>query len=148
MTTTHPTSRIRRVGLRTTVLALALVALGSSPARAQMEAPASSAPKPAVRRDNRAELQVENNNWLDAHLYLVRDGMLTSLGFMNGPGEEHFTLPSMATMAGADIQVLALPIGGTGAYLSPVLVISPGDKVKMTIQNNLALSSVAVEPKG
>ena len=146
MNTTRLMSPTRRLGMRTAVLAFALAALGGSPALAQTQAPGP--PKIAVRRDARAELQVENNNWLDAHLYLVRDGMLTSLGFMNGPGEEHFTLPSMATMAGADVQVLVLPIGATGAYLSPVLVISPGDKVQLTIQNNLSLSSVTVEPRG
>jgi len=148
MNATHSMSGTGRMGMRAAVLALTLAAIGPSLAWAQLQVPAHATPNAVVTRKGRAELVVVNNNWLDAHLYLVRDGMLTSLGFMNGPGEEQFPLPSMATWAGADVQVLVLPIGGTGAYLTPVLAINPGDQVRMTIQNNLSLSTVTVAPKG
>ena len=147
MNATRSLPGTRLMGLRTATLAFALAALGPSQAWAQLEVPSQATPNAVAKRKAHAELLVVNNNWLDAHLYLVRDGMLTSLGFMNGPGEERFTLPALATMAGADVQVLVLPIGGTAVYESPVLVISPGDQVRMTIQNNLSLSSVSVTPR-
>jgi hypothetical protein len=137
----------RSIGLRTAVLALALAALGPSQLWAQAES-TQQAPAAAAKLKDHATLSVENNNWLDAHLYLVRDGMLTSLGFMSGPGKEDFKLPSMATVAGADVQVLVLPIGGSTSYLTPRLVINLGDQVFMTIENNLSLTSVSVSHKG
>jgi len=149
MNTTRLMSGARLMGIRTAVLTFAVVALGHSTAWAQMQVPAqAAAPNAVVKKNNRAELFVENDNWLDAHLYLVRDGMLTSLGFMTGPGAERFTLPPMATMAGADVQILVLPIGGTESYLTPALVINPGDQVRLTVQNSLSLSTVTVEPTG
>ncbi|HKJ02354.1 MAG TPA: hypothetical protein VJ997_07865 [Longimicrobiales bacterium] len=149
MNTTRSKSRSRRIGMRTAVLALAFAALGPSHAWAQTEAPQQT-PATAVAKRKRADakLVVESFNWLDAHLYLVRDGMLTSLGFVNGPGKTEITLPSMAVAAGSDVRVLVLPIGGTQTYLSPTLVINPGDEVQMTIENDLDLSTAAVFPGG
>jgi hypothetical protein len=150
MNTTRSQYRTPRIGMRTAVLALALAALGPAQAWAQMEAPQQTPAAAVAKRKAQAQakLVVESYNWLDAHLYLVRDGMLTSLGFVNGPGNAEFALPSMAVAAGSDVRVLVLPIGGTQTYLSPMLVINPGDEVQMTIENDLSLSTAAVFPGG
>lgn len=135
---------LRAIGTLTVALGLAVAV----PARASSQSAGPTAPAHAAdkARTPSAVLEVQNNNWLDVHLYMVRDGMLTSLGFMNGPGSAEFDLPSPATVAGADVQLLVLPIGGTRSYLSPTLVISPGDVVDLSIENNLALSSVTISP--
>ncbi len=139
-------STFRSVG--SLVVAVALVAAMPAGASCQSPSPAPGVKAPAKGRTPSVVLEVENNNWLDVHLYVVRDGMLTSLGFMNGPGEAEFAVPGLATLPGADVQLLVLPIGGTASYLSPPLVIDRGDIVDLTIQNDLALSSVTVSPKG
>lgn len=74
------------------ILAAALVAVGPTRAEAQTDTTHVASPKVAKRK-NTADLLVENNNWLDAHVYLVRDGMLTSLGFVGGLTKERLTLP-------------------------------------------------------
>lgn len=91
-------------------------------------------------------LSVQNDNWLDVHVYAVRDGEPYSLGVVTGPGETVFDLPAMMTTPGARVQILALPIGGTADYLSPEIDINPGDVVKLSIANALPLSNVIVEP--
>ena len=136
---TMPSTSVRFRGLRTVLVALALVAAAPAQGWAQSrfeQAPA--VPVPKVRMH--PLLKVENNNWLDVHLYLVRDGMLTSLGFINGPGKAEFNLPTQVTMAGSDVQILVLPIGGLDSYLSPALVVNPWDVVSLVVENNLDLS--------
>jgi len=127
------------------ILAAALVAVGPTRAEAQTDTTQVASLKVAKRK-NTAELLVENSNWLDAHLYLVRDGMLTSLGFVSGLGKEHLTLPALATAGAGEVQILVLPIGGSNAYLSPDLVINPGDQVELTVENQLSLSTVTFLP--
>lgn len=141
MSTTSSTS-IRFGGLRAVLIALALVAAAPAPAWSQPLAENGPVPVPKVRLH--PLLSVENNNWLDLHLYLVRDGMLTSLGFMNGPGKAEFDLPSTVAMPGSDVQILVLPIGGTESYLTQAVVANPWDTVNLVVQNNLALSTMAV----
>ena len=91
-------------------------------------------------------LSVTNDNWLDVHVYLVRDGEPFSLGVVTGPGESVLDLPSLATTPGAKVQLLVLPIGGTADYLSPDVTVNPGDVVRLDIANALPMSSVSVDP--
>ncbi|MGD8321073.1 MAG: hypothetical protein PVJ02_11470 [Gemmatimonadota bacterium] len=138
-----------RFALGAAALAAALLTLAPSTAWARTvpsataadSAETAKAAKPAV-----PTLQVENNNWMDVHVYLVQDGEPLSLGMVTGPGTTEFRLPMMATMAGSDVQLLVLPIGGNDDYLSPLLTVNPGDVVDLTVQNSLPLSSVVVSP--
>ena len=91
-------------------------------------------------------MNVENNNWMDVHVYMVRNGEPFPLGTVSGPGEGRLVLPSLATTPGAQVQILVLPIGGADDYLSPTLIVNPGDVLHLTVQNSLDLSSVSVKP--
>lgn len=141
-------STVRRPSLRTMagtgMLALALLTVAATPGPSAAQQHASAGGRAP---EAHAVLSVQNHNWLDLHVYLVRDGMVTSLGFMSGPGDQEFTLPDMATIPGADVQFLVLPIGGVRSYLSPTTVVSPGDEVDLVVENNLDLSTVSVFPR-
>ncbi|MCH7891528.1 MAG: hypothetical protein IH921_08505 [Gemmatimonadetes bacterium] len=128
--------------MSTAILAGALTAMSPGPlwAQATDNAPTEN---PFAERKPHAELVVQNNNWLDAHVYLVRRGMRTSLGFMTALGKREFELPSWATLSGNDVQILVHLIGGV-SYLTPVVNVYPGDVVELVVQNNLALSSTVV----
>ena len=123
-------------------LALAAPSRGSAQST---EAAAREAPTAATQRVH-PTLQVDNANWLDVHVYLVRDGISTSLGFLTGPGNATIALPDLATWAGSDVQLMVLPVGSRQVYLSPPVIIGRGDEVDLRIENNLALSSVTVAP--
>lgn len=127
------------------VLAAALAALAPSGAWA-LPIPTSPTPDSAVRKPGSASLQVENDNWLDVHVYMVRSGQPISLGVVTGPGKSVLDLPPEATLPGADVQILALLIGGSGAYLSEPIYVDPGNVVDLTIMNDLPLSTVTVWP--
>lgn len=128
--------------MSTAILAGALTAMSPGPlwAQATDNAPTENA---VAERKPHAELVVQNNNWLDAHVYLVRGSMRTSLGFMTALGKREFELPSWATLPGNDVQILVHLIGGV-SYLTPVVNVYPGEVVELVVQNNLALSSTVV----
>ncbi len=128
--------------MSTAILAGALTAMSPGPlwAQATDNAPTENA---VVERKAHAELVEQNNNWLDAHVYLVRGSMRKSLGLMTALGTREFELPSWATLPGNDVQILVHLIGGV-SYLTPMVNVYPGDVVELVVQNNLALSSTVV----
>jgi hypothetical protein len=161
MTISTRLTGLRRTGFRAALSAAAFAVLvptsawGLTPSGPPLTGSAASwgltpyappLPDPVVTRSERPTLQVENNNWLDVHVYLVRDGEASSLGVVSGPGEGHFRMPLVDTTPGSDVQVLILPIGGTDSYLSPSLKVNPSDQVDVTVENSLSLSSVRVKP--
>ncbi len=134
--------------MSTAILAGALTAMSVGPLWAQATdtdtdtdtAPTESA---VAERKSHAELVVLNENWSDAHLYLVRGSTRTSLGFLTALGKKEFRLPSWATATGSDVQILVHLIGGA-SYLVPVFNVDPGDVVELVVRNNIALSSTVV----
>ena len=135
--------------MSTAILAGALTAMspGSLWAQATDNAPTNNAAveNPLAERKSHAALVVQNYNWSDVHLYLVRGSRRTSLGFMTSLGKREFKLPSWATQPG--VQILVHLIGG-GSYLTPAVNAYPGDVVELVVENNLALSSTVVFPAG
>ena len=115
-----PGGRMNNIGkmMSTAILAGALTAMspGSLWAQTTDNTPAENA---VAERKSHAELVVQNNNWLDAHVYVVQRGMRTSLGLMTALGTRAFELPSWATQSGNDVQILVHLIGGV-SYLTPV----------------------------
>ena len=130
--------------MSTAILAGALTAMSPGPlwAKATDNAPTENT---VDERKPHAELVVQNHNWLDAHVYLVRGrgSMRTSLGFITALGKREFELPSWATLPGNDVRILIRLIGGV-SYLTPVVDVYPGDVVELEVENNLALSSTVV----
>ena len=135
-----------RHALRAVLMAAALATLAPSSVWA-LSVPSSPAPDSVATNRRMPTVQVENNNWLDVHVYLVRDGEPMSLGVVTGPGEDRLTLPMSATLPGSDVRILVLTIGGNGVYESPSLQVNPGDVVDLNVENDLALSSVSVWPQ-
>lgn len=128
-----------------TVLGLAL-ALGSAataagPVEAQTPGSRDARANASVRT---ASIQVENHSWLDMHVYAVRDGTRRSLGVVTGLSHDTLKVPASALTPAGDVQILADPIGGSGAYLSPRVVVAPGDVVRLILENHLALSTTSV----
>lgn len=110
---------------------------------------ADPSPTESVAANSRstAELFVENNGWSDVHLYMVRAGQRTSLGFLTALGTGEFEFPSAASMPGAHVQILVDPIGGA-SYLTPAIIVNGGDAFGLVIQNHLPLSSLVTLASG
>ena len=57
---------------------------------------------------------------------------------------ESFELPGHLQADISEVQLLAVPIGGTASVLSPSVYPSAGDEVVWGIQNHLALSGTII----
>ena len=86
---------------------------------------------------------MQNNAYLDMHIYVVRSGQTRSLGMATGLSEATLTLPRQTVLS--EIQILADPIGGSQSYVTPFLYAYPGDRIRVIIRNLLSLSTAWVE---
>ncbi len=98
------------------------------------------------RAEADAVVRVTNHNWLDMHVYVIRDGgQRLSIGTVGSLQSAELALPFRALDPGARVQLVADPVGSRGVYVSPEIVASPADDVILTIQNSLALSFLSVQ---
>ena len=89
-------------------------------------------------------LTVVNDNWLDMKIYALRLGTRYRLGTVTSLTSEEFELPAHLQPSISEVQLLAVPIGGTHGVVSPTVYPSGGDEVVWALQNNLALSGTIV----
>lgn len=94
--------------------------------------------------ETRTTLVVENNNWQEMVIYLVRGSLRSRIGSVPSLSTGKFTIPVSLTGGFGDLRVMADPIGSTRTYTSPVINIVPGSQVELTLQNNLAVSYFSV----
>lgn len=89
-------------------------------------------------------LTVENHNWLDVNIYVVHDGQRSRLGSATAAKTTDFTIqPALIGQMGA-IQLIADPVGSSGAIASPRVEVKPGNRLVWTLQTDLSRSSLAV----
>jgi hypothetical protein len=89
------------------------------------------------------DLEVENHNWSDIVIYLVRGTQRQRLGMVNALGNSVFTFPYRRLGTGGDARFSAHVIGG-GGYTSETVLVQPGQSLKWTLESDLARSSLAV----
>lgn len=89
-------------------------------------------------------VRVTNNNWSNMTLYAVRGTSRFRLGMVSSMSSAVFRLPPSVTSGSGGIQLLADPIGGFGNYMTPALHVSPGEEVRLDIQNQLSISTYSV----
>jgi len=128
------------MGKRMGNLAAALLASASLAACA----PALSQTDEYSYRETDATLVVQNNNWTDMTLYVLRDGTRARIGAVNGLGQARFKLSSALVGGAGDIRILADPLGAGERFVSHPLNIMPGQEVRLRLENNIALSSYSI----
>lgn len=96
----------------------------------------------SVRRvDRRVTLEVDNNNWSDVIVYVVRYGNPVRLGRVRSMGRETLRVPPVYTTGAAPLRILLRPFGSKeGVELDPITV-QPGQRIALTVQNHLQISS-------
>jgi hypothetical protein len=86
---------------------------------------------------------VRNDNWLDAVVYAVRGASRVRLGTVSGLSVATLKAPSSYAPDGT-FQLLVDPIGSSTVYMTDGFVVSPGQRVELSIAPSLRMSSVAV----
>ena len=95
-------------------------------------------------RSERTTLMVENNNWSDLTLYLVRDGSRHRIGSAPSMTQSVFVISSALLSGTGEIRIMADPIGSRQAWTSQPFMVSPGSKIRFRFENNVNLSTYAV----
>mgnify|MGYP001187639441 FL=1 len=123
-----------------TVLAvLVLLTLGACAPVAGGE---SGFPAPAASED--VHIRIQNNNWADVAVYVIRHGMRSRIGTVSSMSQEVFAVPRGLVPPGADVQLLVDPIGSRITYTTEPILVSPGQTIDMNVENNLRLTNWAV----
>jgi hypothetical protein len=97
-----------------------------------------------AQTDMRASVRVENDSWSDMDVFLLRGNAKIRLGMVTSMGTQRFTIPGNYLNGSSDIRLYADPIGAFTGWTTQPLLISPGQQVAVTLQNNLNLSSYSV----
>jgi len=91
-------------------------------------------PKPEGPPPKTTMLRVNNRNFYDMQIFLVRFGSRTRLGLAPGNGSTSFEFPSQFLQSGTGtVRFEANPVGSTGRAFTQDLTVQPGDVVSVDI---------------
>ena len=86
---------------------------------------------------------VQNDNWLDVAVYLIRGGARSRIGTVRSISSETFRLTG--ENAGAiPVQILADPIGSNARYMTDPVVLGPGQRLELRVGSPIAVSTFSV----
>lgn len=90
---------------------------------------------------------VENNNWHDMRVFAVSGGVRHRLGTVTSMNTRRYRIPHHLTARSRGLRIFVDPIGGSGSFMSEQVQVYDGQEVNMSVQNHLAISSIAVFPR-
>lgn len=76
---------------------------------------------------------VDNQNFLDMTVYLIRGGQRIRLGMVPGLSKQILMVRPDLIGYGTDLQFEVHPIGGRGNPISETVSVKPGDVINLTI---------------
>lgn len=92
----------------------------------------------------RTTLTVENNNWQDMTVYVVRDGVRARLGSVPALGRSNFTFPEAMIGGASEVRLMADPLGSSARFTTQPISVMRGQRVRFRLENNVQLSSYFV----
>jgi hypothetical protein len=91
-----------------------------------------------------ASVTVQNDNWLDVAVYVVRGTSRFRIGTVTSTSRQTFRLPLEGSIGALPLQILADPIGANRQYLTDPVTLSPGQRLEVRIGSPINLSSFAI----
>ena len=107
-------------------------------------APATEHARSSHAVDRGTTLVVQNDNWSDVVVYLMRGSARTRIGQVMAMGKAEFNLPAAYVVGVSDVTLQAAPVGSNESYISPPIMVFPGAQVALTVGSALRLSNFAV----
>jgi hypothetical protein len=90
-------------------------------------------------------MYVDNGNWLDVRVYVVRSGNIYDrIGTVRAFTTKEFELPRWVTSYNNYLQLVVAPIGSRERYAAPPVMVSAGDIVEWKLGSNLSNSNISV----
>ncbi len=78
-------------------------------------------------------VRVENHNFLDMNVFVLRGGQRIRLGMVPGTSTRVLVIPQSMIFGSTSLRFLADPIGSRQTPISDDIVVRPGDQVTMVI---------------
>ena len=113
--------------------------LGLSAACGASRAPGTSG---SVSARNEIPVQIDNQNFSDMQIYVVRGGQRYLLGQAGGLSKTTLTIRNALT-SGGRVRLVAEPIGGAAPITTPTLVIPTGQSIFWTIGSDPTMSTAS-----
>lgn len=98
--------------------------------------------------NSKTQLVVDNQNWLDMNVYVVREGIGQRLGTVTSMTKATFRVPDAYVIGVSDLQVAARPIGSNEQFVSTNINVFPGSQINLQLQHVLSMSYYSVRPLG
>jgi hypothetical protein len=87
------------------------------------------------QEDFKTSVRVENRNFLDMKIYILRGAERIRIGTVTGNSTQVFTIPEGLIFGSGLVRFLADPIGGTDTPISQEISVRQGDVVELIITN-------------
>lgn len=94
--------------------------------------------------ESQTSLHVDNNNWQEMTIYVMRGASRVRLGSVRGMSKADFRITDTMVNGLGEVRILADPIGSERGYVSPVINVVPGARVALTLQSHLPISYFSV----
>ncbi len=85
--------------------------------------------------ENKTLVRVENRNFSDMTIYVLRAGERVRLGTVTGNSKQVFVVPEYLLTGVSSLRFLADPIGGRETPISQEITVTPGEEVELIITN-------------
>ncbi|MDQ3389554.1 MAG: hypothetical protein M3483_08635 [Gemmatimonadota bacterium] len=96
------------------------------------------------RVDRATTVVVENGNWSNMTIYLVRDSFRTRLGSVTSMQTATFRIPRDLLGSAFGMRLEADPLGSREVFLTPKFTANVGERIELKLHNHLAVSNVTV----
>ncbi len=96
---------------------------------------ATSSRQAGNQEDYKTSVRVENRNFLDMKIYILRGAERIRLGTVTGNSTQVFTIPEGLIFGSSLLRFLADPIGGTATPISQEISVRQGEIVELIITN-------------
>lgn len=99
---------------------------------------------PEMGGPERTTVRVENNNWSNMTVYLLRGTTRYRLGMVTSMTSRVFRVPPSLMGGVSDVRLMVDPLGSHQTFTTPNIQVNPGEEIEFNVQNHLAISSVSV----
>ena len=123
--------RRRLLGRLLLVLPLAIAAAGIAGSVACYRRPA---PAPGEPAEPTTRLRVDNRNYLDHRIYVLRGAERVPLGTATALTTTTFRIPASLLFGGTVLRFMADPVGARGTPVSEEITVRAGDEVGLIIR--------------
>jgi len=129
--------RARNLGL-SCLLGVAVACAGTHPAPSPAPVPNTA----SADHKDRIPVQIDNQNYSDMEIYVVRSGQRWLIGQAGGLTKTTLTIRN-AIRGNGQVRLLADPVGGARPITTPTLVVPPGQSIFWTIGSDPATSTAS-----